>query len=110
VQPKIFGYRGYVVKVMAHKLPSSVLANIAPLKYAALIAIVRPGEGKLSDRIRWIHPKGIYSTPEEIMEFGGEFAVQAIDNELIAESTDGAAIDKSGEIKPAAWSSGDLAE
>ncbi len=98
MQPKVFGYKGFVIKVTAHKLPSSVLNTIAQLKYVASIAIIRPEEGRLSDQIHWIHPKGIYATPEEIVEYGSQYATQVIDNELIVGSVDSSTLDGSERV------------
>jgi hypothetical protein len=99
MQPKVFGYKGFVVKVTAHKLPSNVLNTIAQLKYVASIAIIRPEEGRLSDQIHWIHPKGIYATPEEIIEYGSQYATQVIDTELVEGSVDNSTFDNSEHIR-----------
>jgi hypothetical protein len=98
MQPIVFGYKGYVVKVAAHKLPSSALDTIAQLRYVASIAIIRPKEGRLSDQIHWTHPRGIYATPEEVVEYGSQYAILVIDDELINASVDSSTPDKSEHI------------
>ncbi|MGA9855548.1 MAG: hypothetical protein WBR29_09760 [Gammaproteobacteria bacterium] len=110
MQPTVFGYKGFVVKVTAHKLPSNVVDAIAQLKYVASIAIIRPKEGRLSDQIRWIHPKSIYATPEEIIEYGSKYAIQVINNELIEASVDNSTSDKSGHVYTIASDSREPAE
>lgn len=80
MQPKIFSYRGFVIKIMAHVLPTSMMATLAPLKYVASIAIIKPGEGRLTDHTHWVHPKGFYATQEEVFEFGGEYAIHLIND------------------------------
>lgn len=87
MQPQIFEYRGFIIKVMPHALPSNILSAIAPLKYVASIAIIEPGEGRLSDHTRWVHPKGIYATSDEIFKFGSEYAIQMIDDGLVETAT-----------------------
>jgi len=98
MQPIVFGYKGYVVKITAHKLPSSVLDTISQLRYVASIAIVRPDEGRLSDQIHWTHPRGIYRTPEEVVEYGSQYAIQAIDNELVEGSVGNSTLDRSEHV------------
>jgi hypothetical protein len=93
MQPIVFGYKGYVVKVAAHKLPSSALDTIAQLRYVASIAIIRP-----KDQIHWTHPRGIYATPEEVVEYGSQYAILVIDDELINASVDSSTPDKSEHI------------
>lgn len=83
MQPKIFGYRGFIIKIVAHVLPSSIMSTVAPLKYVASIAIIERSEGRLSDHTMWIHPKGFYSTPDQAFDLGYKYAMQVIDDALI---------------------------
>jgi hypothetical protein len=110
VHPIVFGYKGYVVKLTAHKLPSNVLDALGQLRYVASIAIIRPEEGKLSDHIHWIHPRGIYATPEEVVDYGSRYAIQEINNEIMNASVESSTCAKSEQVYTDMADSGEPAE
>ncbi len=82
MQPKILEYRGYIIKIVAHILPSSFVSTFMPLKYVVSLAIIADRDDKLSDHIRWIHPNGFFMTPDQAFEAGAEHALQLINKQL----------------------------
>lgn len=79
---KIFGYKGFVVRVIPHKVISQRYASRFYIRYTASVIIVHfMGAARRKYETRG-YPSGICATPERALELGAEYATQVIDDNL----------------------------
>jgi hypothetical protein len=79
---KIFGYKGFVVKVIPREVIAMRSAANKRINYAASVVIMRfMGASRHKDEMR-CYPSGTCVTPEQALKLGTEYATQLIDDDF----------------------------
>ncbi len=79
---KIFGYKGFVVRVMPREVLAIRSAANKHIHYAACVVITRfMGAARHKDEMH-CYPSGACMTPEQALELGTEYATQLIDDDF----------------------------
>ncbi|MGB9428790.1 MAG: hypothetical protein WCC11_02775 [Gammaproteobacteria bacterium] len=79
---KIFGYKGFVVKVIPHEIVSKPSPSRQRIRYAASVVIMRfTGAARHKHAMR-CYPSGVCVTPEHALMLGTEYATHVIDEDF----------------------------
>lgn len=79
---KIFGYKGFIVKVIPREIVSGTIAANTHIRYAASVVIMKfTGVARQKNEMR-CYPSGACVTPERALELGKEYATHVIDEDF----------------------------
>jgi len=84
---KIFGYKGFVVKVIPREVIAMQSAANRRIRYAASVVIMRfVDAARRKDAMR-CYPGGTCVTPEQALKLGTEYATHLIDDDFTTTAT-----------------------
>lgn len=79
---KIFGYKGFVVRIIPQKILTRNASPRMQRRYAARVAITHSAGMSRGKRIAHFYPAGVCRTPDSAMKLGARYAIHVIDDDL----------------------------